>query len=106
MTATSETGALNLEVFAPKIIRLIRYGGESTVIILKQRNYYFFYSKNALVFGLYKDPLKYKWQILPAKYIPEDVNPIDINAGLNLIDAYFDWDYIKKTLEKINEKHS
>lgn len=106
MTATSETGVMNLEVFAPKIIKLIRPDRESTVVILKQRNYYFFYSNDELVFGLHKDPLKYKWQILPAKYIPEDVNPIDINAGLNLIDAYFDWDYVKKKLEKINEEHS
>ena len=107
MTATSETGVMNLEVFAPKIIRLpIRHNSKSSVVILKQRNYYFFYSNDELVFGLYKDPLKYKWQILPAKYIPENVNPIDINAGLNLIDAYFDWDYIKKTLEKIHDERS
>lgn len=107
MTATSETGVMNLEVFAPKIIRLpIRRNIKSAVVILKQRNYYFFYSNDELVFGLHKDPLKYKWQIFPAKCIPKDVNPIDINAGLNLIDAYFDWDYVKKKLEKINEKHS
>lgn len=106
MTATSVDGAMNLEFFAPKIIRLVRQNRKSTVVILKQRNYYFFYSNEELIFGLYKDPLKYKWQILPAKYVPEDVNPIDINAGLNIIDAYFDWDYIKKTLEKLNAEHS
>lgn len=106
MTATSETGKRTLEDVAPKIIRLIRYNRKSTVIILKQMNYYFFYSNDELVFGLYKDPLKYKWAIYPAKCIPKDVNPIDINAGLNLIDAYFDWDYVKKKLEKINEERS
>lgn len=107
MTATVETGVMNLENFAPKIIRLpISPNRKSTVVILKQRKYYFFYSNDELVFGLYKDPLKYKWAIYPAKYIPENVNPIDINAGLNLIDAYFDWDYVKKKLEKMNEEHS
>lgn len=79
---------------------------ESTVMILKQSNYYFFYSNDELVFGLYKEPLKYKWKILPAKYKPKDINPVDINAGLNIIQAYFDWDYVKKTLEKLNAEHS
>lgn len=106
MTATSVDGALNLNNFAPIIIRLIRPNHKSTVMILKQKKYYFFYSNDELVFGLYKDPLKYKWEILPAKYIPEDVNPSDINAGLNVIDAYFDWEFIKKTLEKFYGKHS
>lgn len=106
MTAILENGKKTLEDFAPKIIRPIGYNRKSTVVILKQRNYYFFYSNDELVFGLHKDPLKYKWQVLPSKYIPKDVNPIDINAGLNIIDAYFDWDYIKKTLEKLNAEHS
>ena len=106
MTAISENGKKTLEDFAPKIIRPIGYNRESTVTILKQSKYYFFYSNDELVFGLYKDPLKYKWQVLPSKYTPKDVNPIDINAGLNIIDAYFDWDYVKKTLEKLNAEHS
>lgn len=106
MTATSVDGALNLKNFAPTIIRLIRPNRKSTVMILKQKKYYFFYSNDELVFGLYKDPLKYKWEILPAKYVPEDVNPSDINAGLNVIDAYFDWEFIKKALEKFYAEHS
>ena len=106
MTATSVDGALYLENFAPKIIRLIRPYRESTVVILKQKKYYFFYSNDQLVFGLYKDPFKYKWEILPAKYVPEDVNPSDINAGLDVIDAYFDWDFIKKALEKFYDARS
>lgn len=106
MTATSENGKKILEDFAPKIIRWTRRDCESTVMILKQSNYYFFYSNDELVFGLYKEPLKYKWKILPAKYKPKDINPVDINAGLNIIQAYFDWDYVKKTLEKLNAEHS
>lgn len=106
MIVISEPGKVSLENFAPKIIKPIGYHQESTVVILKQKDYYFFYSNEELVFGLHKDPLKYKWTILPAKCIPKYINPIDINAGLNIIDAYFGWDYVKKTLEKLNAEHS
>lgn len=106
MTAISETGRMTLENFAPKIIRPIAYNSKATGMILKQRNYYFFYSNDELVFGLHKDPLKYKWTLLPAKYIPKDVNPSDINVGLNIIGAYFNWDDVKETLEKLNAEHS